>query len=87
MSLLNIFLDYFSILSVIFALEFTFIPIQFTIISAITIGIPSFFLTFESNKDKVSNHFMRDILTNAVIGGVLVLSVLLTNFVIHNPAR
>ena len=78
----------FSILSVIFALEFAFIPIQFTIISAITIGIPSFFLTFESNKDKVSDHFMRDILTNAVIGGgVLVLSVLLTNFVIHNPAQ
>lgn len=78
----------FSILSVIFALEFAFIPIQFTIISAITIGIPSFFLTFESNKDKVSDHFMRDILTNAVIGGgVLVLSVLLMNFVIHNPAQ
>ena len=78
----------FSILSVIFALEFAFIPIQFTIISAITIGIPSFFLTFESNKDKVSDHFMRDILTNAVIGGgVLVLSVLLTNFVIYNPAQ
>ena len=78
----------FSILSVIFALEFAFIPIQFTIISAITIGIPSFFLTFESNKDKVSDHFMRDILTNAVIGGgVLVLSVLLTNFVIHNSAQ
>lgn len=73
----------FAILSVIFGLEFAFIPIQFTIISAITIGIPSFFLTFESNKEKVSTHFMRDILTNAAIGGgILVVSVLLTNFFI-----
>ena len=78
----------FSILSVIFALEFAFIPIQFTIISAITIGIPSFFLTFEANKEKVSNNFMRDILTNAAIGGgILVATVLLTNFAIIDNSQ
>lgn len=78
----------FSILSVIFALEFAFIPIQFTIISAITIGIPSFFLTFEANKEKVSNNFMKDILTNATIGGgILVVSVLLTNFAITDSSQ
>ena len=78
----------FSILSVIFALEFAFIPIQFTIISAITIGIPSFFLTFEANKEKVSNNFMKDILTNAAIGGgILVATVLLTNFTIIDNSQ
>ena len=78
----------FAVISVLFAFEFAFIPIQFTIISAITIGVPSFFLTFESNKEKVSNNFMRDILTNAAIGGgVLVSSVLLTNIVIHDHAQ
>ena len=78
----------FSILSVIFALEFAFIPIQFTIISAITIGIPSFFLTFEANKEKVSNNFMKDILTNAAIGGgILVATVLLTNFAIIDNSQ
>ena len=78
----------FSILSVIFALEFAFIPIQFTIISAITIGIPSFFLTFEANKEKVSNNFMKDILTNAAIGGgILVATVLLTNFAIPDNSQ
>ena len=78
----------FSILSVIFALEFAFIPIQFTIISAITIGIPSFFLTFEANKEKVSNNFMKDILTNAAIGGgILVSTVLLTNFAIADNSQ
>ena len=78
----------FSILSVIFALEFAFIPIQFTIISAITIGIPSFFLTFEANKEKVSNNFMKDILTNAAIGGgILVATVLLTNLAITDNSQ
>lgn len=78
----------FAVISVLFAFEFAFIPIQFTIISAITIGVPSFFLTFESNKEKVSNNFMRDILMNAAIGGgVLVASVLLTNIVINNQAQ
>ena len=78
----------FAVISVLFAFEFAFIPIQFTIISAITIGVPSFFLTFESNKEKVSNNFMRDILMNAAIGGgVLVASVLLTNIVIDNQAQ
>ena len=78
----------FSILSVIFALEFAFIPIQFTIISAITIGIPSFFLTFEANKEKVSNNFMKDILTNAAIGGgILVATVLLTSFAITDSSQ
>ena len=78
----------FSILSVIFALEFAFIPIQFTIISAITIGIPSFFLTFEANKEKVSNNFMKDILTNAAIGGgILVATVLLTNLAIADNSQ
>ena len=78
----------FSILSVIFALEFAFIPIQFTIISAITIGIPSFFLTFEANKEKVSNNFMKDILTNAAIsGGILVATVLLANFTITDNSQ
>ena len=78
----------FAVISVLFAFEFAFIPIQFTIISAITIGVPSFFLTFESNKEKVSNNFMKDILTNAAVGGgVLVASVLLTNIVIDNQAQ
>ncbi|MBF0713658.1 HAD-IC family P-type ATPase, partial [Gemella sp. GH3] len=64
----------FAILTVLIGLRFPFIPIQFTIISAITIGIPSFFLTFEENKEKVRNNFMVDVLTNAFIGGSILVS-------------
>lgn len=73
----------FAILTVLVGLRFPFIPIQFTIISAITIGIPSFFLTFEENKDKVRNNFMKDVLTNATIGG----SILVSAIVAVNVAR
>ncbi len=57
------------VISVLFAFEFAFIPIQFTIIYYNNRSLVCFFLTFESNKEKVSNNFMRDILTNAAIGG------------------
>lgn len=76
----------FAVLSIIFALKFPFIPIQFTIISAMTIGIPSFFLTFEENKEKVRNNFMKDVLTNASIGGgILVIVILIANLLKLNP--
>ena len=68
----------FAVLSVLLSLKFPFIPIQFTIISAITIGIPSFFLTFEENKERVRNNFMKDVLTNATIGGGILVSAILT---------
>lgn len=76
----------FAVLSVLLSLKFPFIPIQFTIISAITIGIPSFFLTFEENKEKVTNTFMKDVLTNAAIGGgILVSAILAVNYLSIAP--
>ncbi len=76
----------FAVLSVLLSLKFPFIPIQFTIISAITIGIPSFFLTFEENKERVKNNFMQDVLTNATIGGgILVSAILIVNFLGLEP--
>lgn len=75
----------FAALSVLVGINFPFIPIQFTIISALTIGIPSFFLTFEANKDKVSSNFMRDILINASVGGgILVTVILFADMIVHD---
>lgn len=77
----------FAALSVLVGINFPFIPIQFTIISALTIGIPSFFLTFEANKDKVSSNFMRDILINASVGGgILVTVILFADMIVHDKA-
>ena len=76
----------FAILTVLFALRFPFIPIQFTIISAITIGIPSFFLTFEESKEKVKNNFMQDIMKNAFVGGGLLVASALVTLLITKDA-
>ncbi len=65
----------FSFLVIVFAFEFPFIPIQFTIISALTIGIPSFFLTLEENRKKVQEDFMKKILLNSVFAGSILLAI------------
>lgn len=77
----------FAILSVLLGINFPFIPIQFTIISALTIGIPAFFLTFEENKQKVKNNFMQEVLSNAGLAGfILVTIILISNFLPFTPA-
>lgn len=60
---------YATILAVIFTLiplEYPFIPIQLTLTSAFTIGIPSFILALESNKEQLSNNFLINIFARAI---------------------
>lgn len=66
---------YASILAVLFVFlssPYPFVPIQMTLIGALTIGIPSFVLALERNNNRVKEHFIRNILKLAVPGGVLV---------------
>lgn len=45
-------------------------PLHLTLISSLTIGIPSFFLAMEPNYDRVSGHFLRGVLRRAFPGGL-----------------
>ena len=45
-------------------------PMHLTLISSLTIGIPSFFLAMEPNYDRVSGHFLRGVLRRAFPGGL-----------------
>ena len=61
-----------TIYSTIFALLFLFIgeqypfePIQLSLISVTTIGIPSFMLALEPNKEKIREKFLEDVITKA----------------------
>ena len=45
-------------------------PLHLTVISALTIGIPSFLLAFEPNYDRVRGHFLRGVLRRAFPGGL-----------------
>ncbi len=52
---------------------YPFIPIQLSLISLVTIGIPSFVLALEPNKERIQGNFLRNIITNALPAGLSVI--------------
>lgn len=46
--------------------SYPFQPIQMTLISALTIGMPSFVLSFEKNNRRISGSFLRNIINSSV---------------------
>lgn len=61
-----------SILCIILSHEYPFYPIQLSLISAICVGIPSFFLAIEPNYDKVEKGFLIKVFRNALPSGICV---------------
>lgn len=59
-----------SLITLAAGLEYPFVPIQLTLISALTIGIPSFVLAMENNYDRVKGKFMQNVLRRALPGGL-----------------
>lgn len=58
---------------------YPFQPIQLTLISALCVGIPSFVLALEPNKERISGKFIYKVIQKALPGGAAVaLGVLLT---------
>ena len=49
-----------------------------TMISALTIGAPSFFLALEPNRERVQGNFLRTVLTRAIPGALAVTACALT---------
>lgn len=66
----NIFSFLMSIFAVIFSLTYPLQPSQITLISLFTIGLPSFFLALEQNKQRIQGNFLLNILGKAIPGGV-----------------
>ncbi len=50
--------------------SYPFIPLHLTLISALTIGVPSFFLAMEPNYERVSGRFLSTVLGKALPGGL-----------------
>ena len=66
---------YSFILSLMFLLimkPYPFVPIQLTLISALTIGIPSFFFALESNNNRIKNGFLKNIIKRALSGALTI---------------
>ncbi len=61
-----------SVLMLFIPGSYPFYPIQLTLISALTVGIPSFFLALEPNREPVHGSFLRKVLIRALPGGIAV---------------
>lgn len=52
--------------------RYPFVPIQLSLISVVTIGIPSFMLALERNKERITGNFLNNIIKRALPTGLLV---------------
>ena len=71
-----------AVLFVLLPWQYPFQPIQMTLISAFTIGIPSFVLALEPNKERIRGRFLENVIVKSIPGAVCaVLGVLAVNAV------
>lgn len=61
-----------SVLCIILSYEYPFFPVQLSLISAICVGLPSFFLALEPNYNKVKKGFLVKVFRNALPSGFCV---------------
>lgn len=66
----NIFSFLMAIFSLVMTINYPLQPSQITLISAFTIGLPSFLLALESNHNRIRGKFMLNVLAKAIPGGV-----------------
>ncbi len=66
----NIFSLLLAVFSVILMLDYPLTPALVSLISLFTIGIPSFVLAMEPNTEKVSGHFLPNVIRKALPAGI-----------------
>lgn len=60
------------VLTLMLPAAYPFMPIQLTLISSLTIGIPTFFLALEPNHERIRGNFLETVLLHAVPGAMAV---------------
>ena len=63
-----------SLLFLFLAARYPFVPIQLTLISALTIGFPSFVLALEPNNRRGQGHFLSNVLGKALPGALTIVT-------------
>ena len=66
----NVFSFLLSLISLVSVSIYPMKPIQFSLISGLMIGIPSFFLALEPNEERVRGKFLRNVLYRALPAGL-----------------
>ena len=74
----------FSLVTGLIAVAFPFLPRHLTLIGALTIGIPGFFLALMPNTERFRPGFLRRVLLFAVPSGVICAAAALTTFAVSN---
>ena len=66
----NIFSFLMAIFSLMLVINYPLQPAQITLISAFTIGMPSFLLALESNHNRIRGQFIPNVLSKSIPGGI-----------------
>ena len=61
-----------TVSSLLFGLAYPFQPVQLSLIGAVTVGIPSFFLALEPNRTRIKGSFLKNVLARAIPGAVTI---------------
>ena len=63
--------------------SYPFVPVQLSLISVVTIGIPSFILALEPNNERISGHFLKNIIANSLSTGIAVILNIFVLTILH----
>lgn len=66
---------------------YPFIPIQLSLISLVTIGIPSFVLALEPNKERIQGNFLQNVIVKALPAGLTVVLNIFCLSVLHQYGK
>ncbi|MBP8641413.1 MAG: cation-translocating P-type ATPase [Oscillospiraceae bacterium] len=87
----NIFSFVVALISLIFTLPYPLTPAQLSLVSTLSIGIPSFVLAMEPNNNLVRGRFLRNVIYRALPGGftnvILVIGVILFYLAFNFPTE
>ena len=87
----NIFSFVVALISLIFTLPYPLTPAQLSLVSTLSIGIPSFVLAMEPNNNLVRGKFLRNVIYRALPGGftnvILVIGVILFYLAFNFPTE
>ena len=73
----NILSFFLALITLAAAFPYPFVPIQLTLISALTIGAPSLFMALEPNHELVRGKFLHNVFRRALPGGLTAIIVIL----------
>ena len=77
---------YSSLLAIIFLFlnsAYPFIPIQLTLTSVLTIGIPSFILALEPNKERVRGHFFTNVISKSLPAALTIVANIIITIIVR----